>query len=95
MDLILAIGKPSKFGHYAYPVKIYEGLMCEKIVLTTRTKSTEWILKDTPENLIEWGDELNAAQKIATRKNNYHPQNNNKTWEENFNILLQHFSSKN
>ena len=43
MDILLAIGQPSKFGNYAYPVKIYEGLVCGKVVLATRTQSTEWL----------------------------------------------------
>ena len=91
MDLLLTIGQPSKFGNYAYPVKIYEGLTCGKVVLATRTQSTEWILEKTPENLIEWKDEKNTAEKIVAQKlisrKEKHPPS---TWEDNLNVLAKH-----
>ena len=91
MDILLAIGQPSKFGDYAYPVKIYEGLVCGKIVMATRTQSTEWILKDTPENLITWRDEKNTAEKIVSNKLTHRKQEPiNKSWEDNFNILVKY-----
>jgi glycosyltransferase involved in cell wall biosynthesis len=95
MDILLAIGQPSKFGDYAYPVKIYEGLICGKIVMATRTQSTEWILKDTPENLIAWRDEKNTAEKIVSRKLIHLKQEpTNNTWEGNLNILAKYLQGE-
>lgn len=91
MDLLLAVGQPSKFGNYAYPVKIYEGLSCGKVVLATKTQSTEWILKDSPENLILWRDEKNTANLIVSRKNAAQTREyKSNTWEENIKILEHH-----
>lgn len=64
-DILLALGKPSSFGNYAYPVKIYEGLQCNKPVFTTRTNSTEWILKDNPDLLIDWNKPVETAEKLC------------------------------
>jgi len=91
MDILLAIGKPSKFGNYAYPVKIYEGLACEKTVLATRTLSTKWILENAQENLIEWRNEKETAEKIVSKKLTYtKPNSTYNTWEDNFKNLLNH-----
>lgn len=83
MDLLLALGQPSKFGNYAYPVKIYEAMACGKTILATRTTSTEWILKETPENLIEWRDVEQVVEKIINRKLTLNISNYDiKTWED-------------
>lgn len=95
MDILLAIGQPSKFGNYAYPVKIYEGLRCGKRVLSTRTKSTEWILQDRPEDLIQWREEEQVAKKIISLKlANLAPRDSSNSWEESFCELPKYLRQK-
>lgn len=86
MDLLLALGKPSAFGSYAYPVKIYEGLQCNKPVFVTRTPSTEWILQDHTELLLTWNQPESSATSLVnyTRKD-YATLSN---WKECADIII-------
>jgi glycosyltransferase involved in cell wall biosynthesis len=88
-NLLLALGKPSNFGNYAYPVKIYEGLQCNKPVFATRTDSTEWILKDNQDLLIEWNNSSKTATTLCSNINIASSQHTPTEWREIAQTLLK------
>lgn len=53
MDVLVVTNKESAFGHYSYPVKLYEAMSCHVPVVATRTRATEWILAGHPSRLVE------------------------------------------
>ncbi len=55
-DVMVVVNKDSSFGHYSFPVKLYEAMACKVPVIASRTRSTEWILSDYPELLVAPGD---------------------------------------
>ena len=63
MDVLVVTNRASSFGHYSYPVKLYEAMNCRVPVVATRTRATEWILRQHPGALVEPADanELSAA----------------------------------
>ena len=56
MDALVVTNRESSFGHYSYPVKLYEAMSCNIPVIATRTRATEWILGDSPGSLVKPGD---------------------------------------
>jgi len=56
MDALVVTNRESSFGHYSYPVKLYEAMSCQIPVIATRTRATEWILEDSPGSLVKPGD---------------------------------------
>lgn len=56
MDTLVVINRPSAFGDYSHPVKLYEAMSCQVPVVATRTLATEWILRDHPDCLFEPND---------------------------------------
>lgn len=63
LDAVVALNKPSAFGSYSYPVKIYEALACGVPVIATETPSVVEILGEKPGLLVPPGD----AGALATR----------------------------
>ncbi len=63
MDVLVVTNRESAFGHYSYPVKLYEAMSCQVPVVATRTRATEWILDSHPDSLVRAADphELSAA----------------------------------
>jgi len=63
MDVLVVTNRESSFGHYSYPVKLYEAMSCQVPVVATRTSATEWILDGSRGSLVQPGDprELCAA----------------------------------
>lgn len=53
MDTLVVINRPSAFGHYSHPVKLYEAMSCQVPVVATRTLAAEWILRDHANCLFE------------------------------------------
>lgn len=94
-NILLALGKPSVFGNYAYPVKIYEGLQCNKPVFATRTGSTEWILKDHPDLLLEWNQPQATAEKLCNHINLQKNCNLTSDWEKSTQKILRHLTEIN
>ncbi len=52
MDALTVINRPSSFGNYSYPVKLYEAMACQIPIIATETPATRWILRDYPELLV-------------------------------------------
>jgi glycosyltransferase involved in cell wall biosynthesis len=53
LDVLVVSNRPSKFGKFSHPVKLYEAMACNIPVVASATPSTQWILKDHPELLVE------------------------------------------
>jgi glycosyltransferase involved in cell wall biosynthesis len=64
MDVLLSINRPSSFGNYSYPAKVYEAMQCSIPVIATDVSSTRWILRDHPECLAPAFNSVGLAMKI-------------------------------
>ena len=64
MDVLLVLNLNSAFGNFSYPVKLYEAMSCNKPVVASGTASTNWILRDHPECLVESGNPMDLAKCI-------------------------------
>jgi glycosyltransferase involved in cell wall biosynthesis len=53
MDVLVVTNRASSFGHYSYPVKLYEAMSCQVPVVATRTRATEWILDGHRDCLVQ------------------------------------------
>jgi glycosyltransferase involved in cell wall biosynthesis len=53
MDVLVVTNRASSFGHYSYPVKLYEAMSCKVPVVATRTRATEWILDGHRDCLVQ------------------------------------------
>ena len=53
MDVLVVTNRASSFGHYSYPVKLYEAMSCQVPVVATRTRATEWILDGHRGSLVQ------------------------------------------
>ena len=53
MDVLAITNKPTVFGNFSYPVKLYEAMCCQVPVVASATLSTEWILAKFPHALVE------------------------------------------
>lgn len=82
MDAVAVVNKPSAFGDYSYPIKLYEALKCGVPAVATRTCATEWILDAHRDLLAEPGDPRHLAERLqqATKMSriDYGPQ---PSWE--------------
>jgi glycosyltransferase involved in cell wall biosynthesis len=65
IDTLSVINRPTAFGRYSYPVKLYEAMNCQVPIVATRTPATEWILRGHPEFLVPPSDPLALSQKIG------------------------------
>ena len=45
MNALVVVNKPSAFGKYSHPIKLYEAMSCRVPVVASRTPATEWILE--------------------------------------------------
>jgi glycosyltransferase involved in cell wall biosynthesis len=61
LDVLLVINKPSSFGNYSYPVKLYEAMCCQVPVVVSETLSTKWIMQNHENLLVEPG----SAEKLS------------------------------
>lgn len=66
LDLMLSINKPSAFGNYSYPVKIYEAMACGIPVIATNLPATAWVLRMHPAWLAKADDADDFIAKIRT-----------------------------
>lgn len=64
MNVLLAMNRPSAFGNYSYPVKLYEAMQCRTPVVATDVVGTRWILRDHPECLVDSNDLDGIASSI-------------------------------
>lgn len=64
LDLMLSINKPSAFGNYSYPAKLYEALACGVPVVATNLPATAWVLRMHPSWLAKVDDADDFVIKI-------------------------------
>ena len=64
LDVLVIINRPSDFGSFSYPVKLYEGMSCRIPVVVTETEPTRWILGNRKEFLARPEDPVDFAKKI-------------------------------
>jgi glycosyltransferase involved in cell wall biosynthesis len=88
LDVLLVINKPSAFGHFSYPVKLYEAMRCHIPVVVADVEGSKWILKAHPQFLARTGDAIDFAEKIqlvlALDKFDYGSRN---SWEHSGEIF--------
>lgn len=65
MDVLVVTIRPSAFGDYSYPVKLYEAMACGVPVVVTRTGPTSWILGENSPQLVPPDDPEAMCQAIA------------------------------
>jgi glycosyltransferase involved in cell wall biosynthesis len=64
LDVLVVSNRPSKFGRFSHPVKLYEAMACNIPVVASATPSTRWILRDHPELLVEPGSPSELRETI-------------------------------
>lgn len=65
LDVLVVSNRPSKFGRFSHPVKLYEAMACNIPVVASATPSTRWILRDHPELLVEPGSPSELRETIG------------------------------
>lgn len=65
MNVLAVPNRPSVFGHFSYPVKLYEAMACQVPVVVAQTDSTAWILKGYEQCLVMPGDADAFAKSIS------------------------------
>jgi glycosyltransferase involved in cell wall biosynthesis len=92
LDALVVINPPTAFGNYSYPVKLYEAMRCQTPVVVTKTMSTQEIMRDTPQLLVESGSAQGLGEKIKfvldQKKAVYPVQNSWDTIGERLETLL-------
>jgi glycosyltransferase involved in cell wall biosynthesis len=83
LDVLVVMNQPSSFGNYSYPVKLYEAMACRTPVVVSRTLSTQWIMNDHHELLVESNNVKELCRAITRVSNleniNYRTQKN---WQQ-------------
>lgn len=64
LDVLVVSNRPSKFGRFSHPVKLYEAMACNIPVVASATPSTRWILRDHPDLLVEPEDPSKLRETI-------------------------------
>lgn len=66
LDVLVIVNRPSDFGNFSYPVKLYEGMSCRIPVVATETIPIRWILGNQEQFLARPEDPSDLAAKIRT-----------------------------
>lgn len=78
MDVLVVMNRPSTFGSYSYPIKLYEAMRCQVPVVAIETPATRWILRDHRDLLVEPDNPYKLCDKIKSvlslGRINYRPQ---------------------
>jgi glycosyltransferase involved in cell wall biosynthesis len=53
LDALLVVNRASAFGHFSYPVKLYEAMRCGIPVVAAGVDGTRWILRQYPQFVAE------------------------------------------
>jgi glycosyltransferase involved in cell wall biosynthesis len=65
LDVQLVVNRPSAFGDFSYPVKLYEAMRCRIPVVAADVPGARWVLRDHPELLAAPEVGAFAAQTLA------------------------------
>ncbi|WP_445370370.1 glycosyltransferase [Methylomonas sp. HW2-6] len=88
LDVMLVFNRDSEFGRFSYPIKLYEAMQCEKPVISSKVASTNWILRNHPECLVDNNEPISFAnsvhQALQWNTKKYNPIYN---WETSAKIL--------
>jgi len=86
LDVLLVINKPSSFGNFSYPVKLYEAMACQIPVVVSDVLGSKWILKDHPQflahNALDFAEKIKSV--LALDRFDYGYQ---ETWEDCCNLF--------
>ena len=66
LDVLVVSNRPSKFGNYSHPVKLYEAMACSIPVVASDTPATRWILEDHPELLVTPENPCRLREKVES-----------------------------
>lgn len=64
MNVLAVINRPSAFGRFSYPAKLYEAMACSIPVVATATEPAAWILEGDQRFLARPGDPHDLALKL-------------------------------
>lgn len=56
LDVFWVVNRPSSFGNFSYPVKLYEAMACQVPVVASETAPARWILNDRAPFLVRPND---------------------------------------
>jgi glycosyltransferase involved in cell wall biosynthesis len=81
---MVSVCPDSAFGNYSYPVKIYEALACNALIVASETRSIADILQQDGQSLFPVGDAVALAGKIemALSSNNANARIMQDRWEK-------------
>jgi len=64
LDVLLVLNRPSSFGNYSYPVKLYEAMACQRPAVVSDLPATRWILRQHPQLLCSPGDAAAVRKQV-------------------------------
>lgn len=83
IDLLLVLNKPSSFGNFSYPIKLYEAMACKTIVVASDVPGTRSILRNHTALLAKPLDKNDFINKIeALIKKDRYDYTKRNTWKE-------------
>lgn len=66
MDLVLVLNRPSRFGDYSYPSKLYEAMACRVPAVAAAVPGTAWMLREHPRLLARPGSVADFLKKARS-----------------------------
>ncbi len=93
-DILLVVNKPSSFGNYSYPIKLYEAMACQLPVVASDVSGSREILKNHTEllskslSIVDFSEIINIVLQLG--KFDYQQES---TWEASSKIFEEGLTS--